>query len=258
MNKAMRSETEADLPEQLRQARREAGYYQKLAQECGERRLKESEHLSRLIAQLRQTEQELARARDDLEQRVQERTAELAATNARLVEEMYERQQIADKLQQANESLQQSHAALKHEQRNLEARVEERTQDILRLQQERVRELATPLIPLLDRVVVMPLIGTLDLERANQVMETLLAGLQAHRATIAILDITGMRGMDAQAAQTLLGAARACRLLGAMVFLTGIQPQIAQTLILLGIDLDGITTRNTLQAGIAEALRIVR
>lgn len=251
----MSTEQELDLPTQLQQSRREAAYYQKLARECGERRLKESEDLSRLIARLRQTEQELCHARDELEQRVQERTAELEAANALLVQEMHERQRMADELQQAHVHLQQSHAALEDERRNLETRVEERTREIVRMQQERVRELATPLIPLLDNVVIMPLIGMIDPERAQQVMETLLAGVQAHRATMAIMDITGVRGMDSQVAQALLQAARATRLLGTQVIVTGVQPQIAQTLVQLGISMDGIVTRSTLQSGIADALR---
>jgi anti-anti-sigma factor len=249
------TEKELTIEGQLQQAQRETRYYQKLARECGERRLKESKDLSRLIAQLRQTEKELAHARDELELRVQEHTAELEATNTRLLQEMHERQQIADELHCAHESLQQSHDELEHERQHLEIRVQERTREILHMQQERVRELATPLIPLLDHVVIMPLIGTIDSERAEQVMETLLAGIEAQRATIAILDITGVCKIDTQVAQTLLQATRACRMLGARVILTGIQPRIAESLVLLGANLDGIVTRSTLQAGIAEVLR---
>jgi anti-anti-sigma factor len=101
----------------------------------------------------------------------------------------------------------------------------------------------------------MPLIGTIDTGRAQQVMEALLEGVAHHQATLAILDITGVSVVDTQVAQALIGAAQAVRLLGAQVMLTGIQPQIAQTLVHLGVDLSGIETRGSLQSGIAEALR---
>lgn len=251
----MSTQREHDLHYQLQQAQREVAYYQKLARECGERRLKESESLSRLIEQLRQTEQELARARDELERRVQERTAELETANARLVQEMRERQHIADELQRTYTCLQESHVALEYERNNLETRVIERTREIMHMQQERVRELAAPLIPLLEHVVVLPLIGTLDPERAQQVIETLLTGISTHQAHTVLIDITGIRTVDQQVAQALLRAARTCRLLGAQVILTGIQPQVAQTLVHLGADLNGVITHATLQAGIAAILR---
>jgi anti-anti-sigma factor len=100
----------------------------------------------------------------------------------------------------------------------------------------------------------MPLIGAIDSSRAQQVIETLLAGVAASRATTAILDITGVQVVDTQAANALLRAAQAVKLLGAQVVLTGIRPEIAQTLVGLGLDLGGITTRATLQSGIAFAL----
>jgi rsbT co-antagonist protein RsbR len=101
----------------------------------------------------------------------------------------------------------------------------------------------------------MPLVGTIDSQRAQQVMEALLEGISAYRATTVIIDITGVRVVDTQVAQALLQSAQAARLLGAQVFLTGIQPQIAQTLVGLGVDLSGIQTQGSLQAGIASALR---
>jgi anti-anti-sigma factor len=128
-------------------------------------------------------------------------------------------------------------------------------QQIISAQRDALRELSTPLIPISEKVVIMPLLGTIDSQRAQMVMETLLEGVAQHQARLAILDITGVPVVDTQVAQALVSAARAVRLLGAQVMLTGIQPQIAQTLVHLGVDLGGITTRSSLQSGIVDALR---
>ncbi len=115
-------------------------------------------------------------------------------------------------------------------------------------------ELSSPLIPIADQVLVMPLIGAIDSRRAQQIMESLLAGVARHRASTVLLDITGVRVVDTQVANAFLQAAQAVRLLGARVILTGIQPQIAQTLVHLGVDLSAIETRSTLQDGVASVL----
>jgi rsbT co-antagonist protein RsbR len=125
---------------------------------------------------------------------------------------------------------------------------------LLQSQEHLIRELSTPLIPIADNVVIMPLIGTIDSARAQTVMETLLEGIAAQQAELAILDITGVQIVDTQVANALIRAAQAVRLLGARVMLTGIQPQIAQTLVQLGADMGDIMTRSTLQAGVASAL----
>ncbi len=127
-------------------------------------------------------------------------------------------------------------------------------QQIIEAQQAALRELSTPLIPIAAGVVIMPLIGTIDSARAQMVMETLLEGVSHHHAELAILDITGVSVVDTQVAQALVQAAQSVRLLGAQVILTGIQPQIAQTLVQLGVDLSEIITRSSLQSGIARAL----
>lgn len=128
-------------------------------------------------------------------------------------------------------------------------------EQVIAAQQETLRELSTPLIPLADGVLAMPLIGTLDAARAGQIMETLLAGISDQRAHTAILDITGVRGVDALVADALTRTARAARMLGARVVLTGIRPEVARALIELGADLSGIITLGSLQSGIAHALR---
>jgi anti-anti-sigma regulatory factor len=137
--------------------------------------------------------------------------------------------------------------------RNEQERVELKEQ-VIAAQQAALRELSTPIIPLTDDLLVMPLIGTVDSNRAQQVIETLLEGVSASRATTVILDITGVLIVDTQVANALLRAAQAVKLLGARVVLTGIRPEVAQTLIGLGLDLSGITTRATLQSGIAAAM----
>jgi ligand-binding sensor protein/anti-anti-sigma regulatory factor len=125
---------------------------------------------------------------------------------------------------------------------------------VVEAQQAAIRELSTPLLPLADRVVALPLVGSIDSTRAQAVMETLLEGVAHYRAEFAIVDITGVSVVDTQVAQALVNAARAVRLLGAQVVLTGIGPALAQTLVHLGADLSDIITRGNLQAGIAYAL----
>lgn len=127
-------------------------------------------------------------------------------------------------------------------------------QQVIDAQRDTLRELSTPLIPITDTVVIMPLIGAIDSQRAQMIMEALLEGVASHRAELAILDITGVAVVDTQVAQALVSTAQAVKLLGAQVMLTGIQPQIAQTLVHLGVDLRGIATQGSLQAGIAAAL----
>lgn len=127
-------------------------------------------------------------------------------------------------------------------------------QQVIESQKAALYELSTPLIPIADNVVVMPLIGAVDSTRMQQILETLLNGVSAYQATTVILDITGVQVVDTQVANAFVRAARAVKLLGAQVILTGIQPQIAQTLVHLGVDLEGIIAQSTLQAGIAFAL----
>jgi rsbT co-antagonist protein RsbR len=128
-------------------------------------------------------------------------------------------------------------------------------EQVIAAQQAALRELSTPLIPLADHVVAMPLIGSVDSGRAQQVVEELLAGVAANRATTAIIDITGVPVVDTQVAGALLRAAQAVELLGARVVLTGIRPEVAQTLVGIGVNLGSIVTRSTLRDGIAYALR---
>ncbi|ACL25519.1 PAS domain S-box protein [Chloroflexus aggregans] len=127
-------------------------------------------------------------------------------------------------------------------------------EQIIQAQLVVLRELSTPLLPIANGVVVMPLIGTIDSSRAQQVMETLLDGVNRYQATVAIIDITGVKVVDTQVAGALIRTAQAASLLGAQVVLSGINPEIAQTLVQLSIDLAGIVTKATLQDGIAYAL----
>jgi anti-anti-sigma factor len=140
------------------------------------------------------------------------------------------------------------------EQYRLEAERAAIQQQIINAQRNALRELSTPLIPITDEVMIMPLIGTIDSQRAQMIMEALLEGVAQHQANLVILDITGVSVVDTQVAQAFIQAAQAVKLLGAQVMLTGIQPQIAQTLVHLGVDLRSIQTQGSLQAGIATAL----
>jgi rsbT co-antagonist protein RsbR len=127
-------------------------------------------------------------------------------------------------------------------------------QQVIEAQRAAIRELSTPLIPISETAVIMPLVGAIDSARAQQIIDTLLEGVAAHRADVAIVDITGVQVVDTQVASALVRAAQAVRLLGAQVILTGIKPQVAQTLVQLGVSLEGIRTTGSLQTGIRLAL----
>lgn len=131
-------------------------------------------------------------------------------------------------------------------------------EEVIRVQDELLAELSTPLIPLNPRVVLMPLVGEIDAKRAGRLLEALLRGLERTRAPVAIIDITGVSNVDAQVADTLVAAARAARLLGTEVVLTGIRSGVARTLVRLGTDLSGLNTRKTLQEGIDLAREYLR
>jgi rsbT co-antagonist protein RsbR len=127
--------------------------------------------------------------------------------------------------------------------------------EVIDRQRQQLLELSTPVIKLWDRVVAVPLIGTLDSARTQVVMETLLQTIVDQDAATAILDITGVPMVDTVVAQYLLKTAMAVRLMGAECVISGIRPQIAQTIVQLGIDLGDITTRATLADALAWALK---
>ncbi|MDI1481864.1 PAS domain S-box protein [Polyangium sp. y55x31] len=128
------------------------------------------------------------------------------------------------------------------------------TSELIRRQADALRELSTPLVPIGQGVLAMPIVGVLDSARARQVLETLLEGIVAHAAEVVILDVTGVGVVDAQVASALVSATQAARLLGAEVLLTGLRPDVAHTIVGLGLDLGTIVTRSTLEMGIRWAL----
>ncbi len=117
-----------------------------------------------------------------------------------------------------------------------------------------VEELASPVVPIVDGVIVVPLVGRVDERRAGQILGTLLGGVEEHRAKVVILDITGVPVIDTQVANYLMQSVRAARLLGAEAILVGIRPDVAQTLVTLGVNLGDMVTRSDLQSGFQYAL----
>lgn len=126
--------------------------------------------------------------------------------------------------------------------------------EIIQHQQDMIRDLSVPILPLTATTLVMPLVGAIDSQRAQQIMDRLLEGIAVQQATIAIVDITGVQIIDTHVAGVLIQLAQAVKLLGAQLVLTGIRPDIAQTIVQLGIDLNSMITRSSLQSGITYAL----
>ena len=124
------------------------------------------------------------------------------------------------------------------------------------LQKIALQELSAPLIPVFEKISVMPLVGTIDTERARLIMENLLNGVVKHRAEVVLIDITGVPVVDTMVAHHIIQAAEAVRLVGAKCMLVGIRPEIAQTIVNLGINLNQFSTNSTLRKGIEKALEM--
>ena len=134
--------------------------------------------------------------------------------------------------------------------------VQERERTI-REQQEAIRELSTPVLQVRDRLLILPIIGVIDPQRARQLTEQLLRGIRANRAKVVVIDITGVAAMDGNVANHLVQTVEASRLLGATVIVTGLSPEIAQTLVNIGVELGKMTTVGDLQGGIEQAERLL-
>lgn len=128
--------------------------------------------------------------------------------------------------------------------------------NLIKAQQARIMQLSTPIIPVHQGTLVVPLIGSLDADRMGEMIGRLLDGISRAKAAVVIIDITGVPVVDTEVAGHLIRAARAANLLGAKAIFVGIRPAIAQALVQLGADLGGLTTLANLQAGIEHALHL--
>jgi rsbT co-antagonist protein RsbR len=128
---------------------------------------------------------------------------------------------------------------------------------VIRQQQEAIRELSTPVLQVRERLLILPIIGVLDGQRARQLTEQLLRGIRANRARVVVIDITGVPTIDSTVANHLVQTVDASRLMGASVIITGLSPEIAQTLVTLGVELGKVNAVGDLQGGIEEAERLL-
>ena len=127
---------------------------------------------------------------------------------------------------------------------------------VIHEQQEAMRELSTPVLQIRDHLLILPIIGALDSSRARQLTEQLLGAIQERRATVVVIDITGVATIDRTVANHLVQAVEASRLMGASTILTGLSSEIAQALVDLGVDLGMMKTVGDLQGGLVEAERL--
>lgn len=124
---------------------------------------------------------------------------------------------------------------------------------VIRQQQEAIRELSTPVLQVRERLLILPMIGVIDAQRARQLTEQLLRGIRANRAKVVVVDITGVPTIDETVANHLVKTVEASRLMGASVIITGLSAEIAQTLVTIGVDLSKMNAVGDLQGGIEEA-----
>lgn len=135
-----------------------------------------------------------------------------------------------------------------------EALAQKAASEALSRRAQEILDISTPVVQVWEGIILAPIIGTLDSQRTQQLTEKILNGIVETRSSVALIDITGVPAVDTQTARHLIESITAVRLLGADVILTGIRPAIAQTLVHLGIDLSGVTTRSSLSTGLRAAM----
>jgi anti-anti-sigma factor len=125
-------------------------------------------------------------------------------------------------------------------------------EEIIRDQQEAIREISTPVLQIRDQVLILPIVGLVDTHRARQITESVLEAIRARRARAVVMDITGVPIVDSKVAKHLAQTCESARLMGALVIVTGISQEIAQTLVTIGADLSSVRTLGDLQSGVEE------
>jgi anti-anti-sigma regulatory factor len=191
------------------------------------------------MAERIRAEAALARSNVDLERRVVERTRDIEQKSAELDQIARERLGVISRLNAANEELSSQGG-------------------VLRQQAEDIRRLLTPVLRPRDGMLLLPIIGLIDAQRAGQLTGDLLAAIHESRAKIVVMDITGVAGVDGSAANLLVQTAQAARVMGAAVTITGVSVEVSKALVGLGVDLADFQTRGDLQSGLENAERALR
>lgn len=181
--------------------------------------------------------------------RTQQAVSATQQLNEQLQQEIADRERVTVELQQLNGQLQVGIADRERVEQELQNQLK-----TIQAQQQAIRELSTPVIPILEQIIVMPIVGTIDSVRARDITRSLLAGINSHRAKIVILDITGVPMVDVGVANHLNKAIQAARLKGAKTIVTGISDGVAETIVELGIDWGQTMTLRDLQTGLVMAI----
>ncbi|HEV8431161.1 MAG TPA: PAS domain S-box protein [Pyrinomonadaceae bacterium] len=198
--------------------------------------------------------------KEDVEDKKPQRELEIAATTGRFEDEAWRVRKDGSRFWAnvvINAMRDQNNKLLGFAKITRDMTERRRTEETLARQAREILEISTPVVQVWEGILLVPLIGTLDSQRTQQVMEKLLTHIADSNSPMALIDITGVPTIDTQTARHLVETVSAVRLLGAEVFLTGVRPAIAQTLVHLGIELSGVVTRSSLSSGLKQALEVL-